>query len=249
MRKVPFIDTDIIEFSTLESPCVYINGPMMKMEYKYIKECSLTLSSKLTQHGWRRFGHYYSRPACDNCTACESMRINTQEFSFSKSVKRIIKKNVETRVLIRKPSISIDHLNLYEKYHKYMQREKGWEYYPLNAESYADLYAKGFSAYGYEILYIRDEKLIGVDLVDFLEDGLSAIYFYYDPDYRHLSLGKFSLYKQIEMAKERELSWVYLGYYVKECASLNYKASYKPHEILKNNPNIDEKTRWESVDY
>jgi arginine-tRNA-protein transferase len=245
MRKVPLVDTDIIEFSTLQSPCVYLKGKKMKMAYKYIKDCSLPLSSKLVQRGWRRFGHYYSRPECDNCNACQSMRIDVNGFQLSKSAKRIIKKNSTTRIMVRKPSISQDHLNLYEKYHRYMQEKKGWEYYPVNAESYADLYAKGFSSYGYEILYIRDQKLVGVDLVDFLEDGLSAIYFYYDPDYAHLSLGRYSIYKQIEMAKVRELSWIYLGYYVKECESLNYKDSYKPNQILMNNPTLSEHALWE----
>ena len=241
---MPFVDTDIIEFSTLQSPCVYLEGKEMKMAYKYIKDCSLSLSTKLVQRGWRRFGHYYSRPACSGCDACESLRIDVDGFVFSKSVRRVIKKNEGTRILVRKPSISQDHLDLYEKYHRYMEKEKGWEYYPLNLESYADLYAKGFSSYGYEILYIRDQKLIGVDLVDFLEDGLSSIYFYYDPDYRHLSLGKYSLYKQIEMAKERLLSWIYLGYYVEECSSLNYKAAYQPHQILEGNPSLDEVHAW-----
>lgn len=244
MRNVAFVDTDIIEFSTLESPCVYLPGQKMKMAYKYIKNCSLELSSKLVSRGWRRFGHYYSRPACEACQACQSMRIDALDFLFSKSVKRVMKKNASTRVLVRKPSISQDHLALYEKYHRFMAEKKGWEYYPLTLESYADLYAKGFSSFGYEILYIKDQKLIGVDLVDFLEDGISAIYFYYDPDYRHLELGKFSLYKQIEMAKERYLRWIYLGYYVKECGSLNYKAQYKPHQILENDPLLTESPHW-----
>ncbi len=241
---MPFVDTDIIEFSTLQSPCVYLAGKEMKMAYKYIKDCSLSLSTKLVQRGWRRFGHYYSRPACAGCDACESLRIDVDGFVFSKSVRRVIKKNEGTRILVRKPSISQDHLDLYEKYHRYMEKEKGWEYYPVNMDSYADLYAKGFSSYGYEILYIRDQKLIGVDLVDFLEDGISSIYFYYDPDYRHLELGKYSLYKQIEMAKERLLSWIYLGYYVKECGSLNYKAQYKPHQILQGSPSLDDVALW-----
>jgi len=241
---VPFVDTDIIEFSTLQSPCVYIEGKEMKMAYKYIKECSLALSSKLIQRGWRRFGHYYSRPACEGCDACQSMRINVNEFQFSKSVRRVMRKNAQTRMLVRKPSISQDHINLYEKYHRFMQKHRSWEYYPVNMEAYADLYAKGFSSYGYEILYIKDEKLIGVDLVDFLEDGISSIYFYYDPDYRHLELGKYSLYKEIEMAKERYLEWIYLGYYVADCGSLSYKMRYKPHQVLMNNPTLEQEALW-----
>jgi arginine-tRNA-protein transferase len=125
-----------------------------------------------------------------------------------------------------------------------MQETKNWEYYPLNEESYADLYAKGFSTYGYEVLYIRDKKLVGVDIVDFLEDGVSSIYFYYDPDYRAYSLGKYSIYKQIEFAKKRDLKWIYIGYSVKDCASLNYKENYKPHQVLKNSPSLDCKAIW-----
>ncbi len=244
MRKVPLVDTDIIEFSTLESDCVYLPGKKMKMAYKYIKECSLTLSTKLVQRGWRRFGHYYSAPACEGCDACQSLRIDVKKFQFSKSARRVMKKNKQTRILVRKPTISSEHLALYEKYHRYMQEKKGWEYYPLTLESYGDLYAKGFSSYGYEILYIRDQKLVGVDLVDFLEDGLSAIYFYYDPDYAHLSLGKYSIYKQIEMARKRELSWIYMGYYVKECDSLNYKEIYQPNQRLFGIPTLDQEAKW-----
>jgi arginine-tRNA-protein transferase len=244
MRKTPMVDADIIEFSTLQSPCVYIPEEQMKMAYKYIPNCSLSLSTDLVQRGWRRFGHYYSRPDCKHCSACESMRVDVENFQFSKSARRVIRKNENTRILLRKPSISQEHLALYEKYHRYMEEKRGWEYYPLTLESYGDLYAKGFSSFGYEILYIRDEKLIGVDLVDFLEDGLSAIYFFYDPDYAHLNLGKYSLYKQIEMAKQRELSWIYLGYYVKECISLRYKAEYKPHQTLSNTPSLDEQAFW-----
>ncbi len=125
-----------------------------------------------------------------------------------------------------------------------MQLKKGWDYYNVNSESYYDLYVKGFGIFGREILYIRDSKLVGVDLVDFLDDGLSSIYFYYDPDFSKFSLGNYSIYKQIEMAKERELKWIYLGYYVKECDSLNYKINYKPYEILQNSPNFEQESIW-----
>ena len=244
MRKVPFKDDEVIEFTTLETSCVYLKENRMQMSYKYIKDCSLSLSSKLTQQGWRRFGHYYSKPICHDCDECKSIRIDVENFHFSRSVKRVIKKNIDTKTIIRKPKITKEHLDLYEKYHKYMQKTKGWDYYPLNEESYADLYAKGFSTYGYEVLYIRDKKLVGVDLLDFLEDGISSIYFYYDPDFRDYSLGKYSIYKQIELAKKRELMWIYIGYSVKGCSSLSYKEDYKPHQVLQNSPSLDDEPIW-----
>ncbi len=235
---------DIVEFSTLESKCVYLSNELMKMEYKYIKHCSPNLSSNLIHQGWRRFGNYYSRPNCNSCDKCKSIRIDVQKFKFSKSARKIVKNNSDTKIVIRKPSVSSEHLNLYEKYHRFMQIKKGWDYYSVNSDSYYDLYVKGFSTFGREILYIRENKLVGVDLVDFLDDGLSAIYFYYDPDFSKFSLGNYSIYEQIQIAKQKGLKWIYLGYYVEKCDSLNYKINYKPHQILQNNPRFNETAIW-----
>ncbi len=232
MRKVFDPNTDIIEFSTLETRCVYLPQERMKMEYKYIKKSDFELNSDLVETGWRRFGHYYSRPACTGCRRCLSLRIDVNRIKRGRSVRRLYKKNRDTKIVIKRPSVTYEHLKLYEKYHRHMQRKKGWDYYPVNANSYHDLYAKGYGSFGLEVLYLRDGKLVGVDLIDLVRDGISSIYFFYDPDYAHLGLGNYSIYKQIDLAKERGLEWIYLGYYVKECDSLNYKARYTPHQIL-----------------
>jgi arginine-tRNA-protein transferase len=244
VKKALDINSDIIEFSTLESKCVYLSDEKMKMEYKYIKGCSAKLGLDLVKRGWRRFGDYYSRPNCNDCDKCLSLRIDVQNFNFTKSMRKIMNKNRDTKIVIQKPSVSTSHIKLYKKYHKFMKEKKGWEYYNINADSYHDLYVKGFSTYGKEVLYFRDDKLVGVDLVDFLENGLSAIYFYYDPDFSRYSLGNYSIYKQIEFAKEKNLKWIYLGYYVENCGSLNYKINYTPNQILKNSPTLDEQDIW-----
>jgi len=244
MRKSPFRENDIIEFSTLKSRCVYLEDQNMTMQYKYINNCTESLNADLVKRGWRRFGKYFSRPNCESCNACESLRIDVKNFTFSKSQRRLLKKNQDTGILVRKPWVTQDHLRLYEKYHRFMETKKGWDYFEINADSYHDLYIKGFSTFGNEILYYRDHKLIGVDLIDYMDDGISSIYFYYDPDYREFSLGTYSLLKQIEFAKKRELDWIYLGYYVKECESLNYKERYKPYQILQNLPDLNEKFIW-----
>jgi arginine-tRNA-protein transferase len=89
-----------------------------------------------------------------------------------------------------------------------------------------------------------DDKLIGVDLIDILEDGISSIYFYYDPDYTQYSLGKLSLYYQIMLAKQNQKKWIYLGYYVKDCPSLSYKSHYKPYITLSGRPEMYEEPKW-----
>ena len=84
--------------------------------------------------------------------------------------------------------------------------------------------------------YVSDEtgesKLIGIAICDEGEVGLSAVYTYYDPDYANLSLGTYSVLYQIELCRRLGVPYLYLGYYVADCRSLNYKARFLPHERL-----------------
>jgi arginine-tRNA-protein transferase len=121
-----------------------------------------------------------------------------------------------------------------------MKDKKGWEYSGVDAKNYYSSFVDAHHDFGYEILYYDENKLIGIDLIDVLEDGISSIYFYYDPDYTKYSLGKLSLYNQILYAQNSNKSWIYLGYYVKECPSLSYKSHYKPYLTLEGKPRIDE---------
>lgn len=244
MKKIPFFDEEVIEFTTLETKCVYLDDKRMQMSYKYVNECSSSLVSTLTRQGWRRFGKYFSRPSCKACSECVSLRVDVKKFRFGKSARRVIKKNKNTKSILTKPSLSQDRLELYEKYHKYMQDKRGWDYYPINSESYDDLYIKGASTFAKEIDYYIKNRLVGVDLIDIVDDGISSIYFYYDPDFKDFSLGRYSLYEQIKLAYDMGLSWIYLGYSVKDCESLNYKLSYKPHQKLHNLPSMDEEPIW-----
>ena len=83
-----------------------------------------------------------------------------------------------------------------------------------------------------------------MDLIDIVDDGISSIYCYYDPDYSHLSLGKFSLLKEIDLAKQMGLRWIYLGYYVKGCQSLEYKKDFLPQERLVEYVGLDKSPIW-----
>lgn len=234
----------IIEFSTLETKCSYLDDCKTRMEYKYIENATMELNQELIERGWRRFGNYYSRPQCQNCKLCLSLRIDVKNYNFSRSAKRVFKKAEGIRYVIQAPTISTEHLELYDKYHRFMEKKRGWQYYNLKPQSYHELYVSGAHNFGKEVLYFQGEKLIGVDLIDFLDDGISSIYFYYDPDFEKLSLGRLSIYEQIILAKEYDLEWIYLGYYVKECQSLKYKASYTPYQTLQGNPNLDEDAIW-----
>ncbi|WP_297193334.1 arginyltransferase [uncultured Campylobacter sp.] len=236
----------IINFCSLENNCPYLKGKNSRTEYNFIINCSKELNQELISRGWRRFGSYFSRPICKDCDDCVSYRILVKDFVFSKQFKRVIKKNLNTKVVISKPKISDEHIYIYNKYHEYMRKKRAWEENKINFSQYYRLYVDGNGDFGYELSFYVEQKLVCVDLIDILEDGISSIYCYYDPDYSHLNLGKFSLLTEINIALKNELSYIYLGYFVEGCKSLAYKADYSPNEILKGTTSLNDSAKlWE----
>jgi len=233
----------IKEFSSSEK-CSYLENLQQTTHYKVINNCTIDMCQSLIERGYRRFGKMYFRPICSGCDECKSIKIDVDNYSFSKSSRRVIKKAKNIKIILQEPTLSQEHLNLFDKYHKFMENKKGWEYHKTTVNHYYESFVNGANDFGYEVLYFDEEKLIGVDLIDILDDGISSIYFYYDPDYSNLSLGKLSLLQQIIIAKKLEKNWIYLGYYVKDCPSLSYKAEYKPYLTLQERPLLDEDSSW-----
>jgi arginine-tRNA-protein transferase len=231
---------NILKEFSINDKCSYLADKKQTMYYKVIDDCTVDECQKFTQRGYRRFGKMYFRPLCEGCDECKSIKIDVKNFKFSKSQRRVLKKAKSIKIYIQRPSTSKEHLELFDKYHSYMKEKKGWEYSGVDAENYYSSFVDAHHDFGYEILYYDENKLIGVDLIDILKDGISSIYFYYDPKYSGYSLGKFSLYNQIQYAKNANMSWIYLGYYVKDCSSLSYKSHYKPYLTLEGKPSIDE---------
>jgi len=228
----------------LSDKCSYLPDHKQTTHYKVIENCSAFYSQELIERGYRRFGKMYFRPICEDCHECQSIKIDVANYNFSKSARRVLKKASDIRTYIQKPTLTKEHLALFDKYHLYMHEKKGWEYEKTSAEHYYSSFVTGHEDFGYEVLYFYEGELIAVDLIDILQDGISAIYFYYDPDFSHYSLGKLSLYHQIKYAQSVAKKWIYLGYYVKECPSLAYKAEYKPYLTLQGRPNEYEPFIW-----
>ena len=231
------------EFS-LNDKCSYLANKEQTTHYKVIENCSAQNCQDLIERGFRRFGKMFFRPICSDCQECQSIKIEVENFSFSKSQKRIIKKASHLKSYVQTPTLSQAHLDLFKKYHLHMKEKKEWTYNETTPEHYYQSFVTGHNEFGYEVLYFDENKLIGVDLIDILEDGISSIYFYYDPDYSQYSLGKLSLYNQIKFAQRSSKKWIYLGYYVEDCPSLSYKSEYKPYITLRGRPSEHEEFNW-----
>ncbi|MDX9813785.1 MAG: arginyltransferase [Sulfurimonadaceae bacterium] len=218
------------------SKCSYLENKEQTLHYKVLEHCETHECEALVERGFRRFGASFFRPVCDGCDECKTIKIIADEFVFSKSARRVLRKAKDITTHIQKPTMSKEHLRLFEKYHLHMRDKKGWEYTNITPQHYYNSFVDAHHDFGYEILYFYKDELIGVDLIDMLDDGISSIYFYYDPDFSHYALGKLSLYNQILLCKKLQKRWVHLGYYVKDCSSLSYKAEYKPYLTLRDRP-------------
>jgi len=232
------------DFSMLDYDCAYIPGNKVRMNYKYVEKASKTFSTAVIARGWRRFGKYFFHPICNGCNECKSIRIDAKNYTYSKSQRKAIRRNKETRIIVQKPTLTKTHIDLYNKYHAFKSKKDNWSHRNISQREYSENFVDGAHDFGKEVLYIIDNKLVGVDLIDILDDGISSIYFYYDPDYARFSLGTYSLLYQIKLANILKLPWIYLGYWVEGCKAFSYKPNFKPQEILEDFPPITQTPLW-----
>jgi len=234
----------VLEFLEEDKVCSYFDDKMCDIRYKYMEHCSADEQLEMLERGWRRFGNMHFVPECRECTECKTIRIDIEKFEFSKSQRRVLNKNKETEVYIQKPTVTYEHIDLFNKYHDVMHQKKNWELNVIDVNEYNNSYVNGAHDFGKEILYFRDDKLVGVALSDMMQGGMSAVYCYYDHDFEHLSIGQFSILAQISIAKQNNIPYLYLGYWIKDHFSMGYKERYAPFEVLENRPTLDEKTIW-----
>jgi leucyl-tRNA---protein transferase len=234
----------LLRESTNDETCAYLQDAKQTTHYKIIDDCSVTYCEALIERGWRRFGNMFFRPVCAECQACESFKIDVKNFEFTKSQRRILRKNADLEMVMQEPTVTQTHLDLFEKYHAHMKNKRDWSHEKTTPRHYYMSFVHGHGEYGYEILYHIDGQLVGVDLIDILPNGISSIYFYYDPDFDKRSLGTYSMLRQIQIAKNLGLEWIYVGYYVQGCQSLEYKSRYTPYQVLQGRPCDVQEPSW-----
>jgi arginine-tRNA-protein transferase len=220
-------------FTAPPSECNYLPGRQSQLHYEIVDDLSPEEYSERLNQGWRRFGHMLFRPACPDCRRCLSLRVPVAAFRPDRSQHRAWKANEgQVRLAIGEPAVSDEKLELYDRFHAYQSDMKGWpEHGPKDALDYIESFVQNPFPIEEWCYYLAD-RLVGVGYVDRLPVGLSAIYFFYDPDEAKRSLGTFNVLSILREARESGLPFVYLGYYVEGCRSLEYKGRFRPNEIL-----------------
>lgn len=224
--------------------CSYIPNEQMKQHYLIYEQCDLHTYESILNRGYRRFGRFFFRHHCDDCKKCQSIRVINASFKPSKSQRKILNKNNDIKIKLSKPSISIEHMELFEKYHRFRKETRGWSEKNTSPDDYYSSFIDGHEEFGHEMQYFFDNKLIAIGLIDILKESTSSVYFYYDPEWQKKSLGTFSLLKEIEFSKQQNKKYTHMGYWIKENQSMEYKANFKPHELLTNHPTIEEEPTW-----
>ncbi len=230
---------DVLELFRFQAPlggCSYLPWEQSSLEYRGLAHVSERAFEEMLSRGWRRHGRNFFRPACPQCVKCRSLRVDVNAFHPSKSQRRAMKKNADVRLEVGPARVTGEHVRLYNAWHADMHVRSGWRDSRTNSESYAEAFLAGDWPFAKEFRYYRENRLIGVGLVDVLPDALSSVYFYHDPLWRSLSPGTFTVQKEIEYARQTGRRHLYLGYWIAECRSMAYKAQFGPHEILARYP-------------
>jgi arginine-tRNA-protein transferase len=216
-------------FLSAPDDCSYLPRQRAQLRYEFAPHLTPTDYMTRLREGWRRFGPILFRNECPTCRKCQSLRVPVDTFRPSVSQRRAWSKNrgeVEVRIGI--PSSSPQKLDLFQRFHRHGHQTKGW-----SADPGHDLRLFTNNPFPTEEWsYYIGERLVAVGYVDALPEGLSAIYFFHDPDEGKRSLGTFNVLTMIDAARERGLPHVYLGYYVEGCRSLEYKNRFMPNERL-----------------
>ena len=196
-----------------------------------------TLYSNLSLLGFRRSGNHVYRPHCTHCDACIPARIPVDNFEAKRGQRRSLSRNSDLRV-VRSEDIRDD--EAYDLYRRYIeQRHSDGDMYPPDREQYESFLNNAWNCTSYYRFY-RQDTLLGVAVVDELVDGLSAIYTFFDPEEKKRGLGSFAILWQIGKTREMGLEYLYLGYWIRDCQKMAYKAEFRPLELYVN-------SRWTSL--
>jgi leucyl-tRNA---protein transferase len=223
-------------FITAAGPCPYLPGKLERKVFTHlVGPDAKNLNSQLSQGGFRRSQNIAYRPACDGCSACTSVRVPVKSFDWTKSFRRTLKRNEDISCQIVRAKATSEHYSLFRTYIDHRHGEGGMaDMTVLDFAAMVDdtLVDSRIVEYRIPTAYQPEGELIAAVLIDLLNDGISLIYSFYDPELERRSLGTFIILDTIRRAARMDLPYVYLGFYIREAHKMRYKARFLPQERL-----------------
>jgi leucyl-tRNA---protein transferase len=211
--------------------CPYLSGCVSRLPLRYpVRPLTRTELAHRLAAGDRREGKLLYRPECSGCAECVPIRLNVDLLEPSRTQRRTYKKlNQRLTVELAPVEAGDAHVSLYNAHR--IGRRLGAPKKLVTKEDYELMFVETCCE-SFELRYFEGGELVGVGIVDRAQDSLSAVYSYYDPNRASLSLGTFSILKQVELCRRWGLKYLYLGFYVADNPHMRYKARFNPSERL-----------------